>query len=63
VEFQTRSKSCVLDDLVAKLGTLPQRHPDRPNLIRMILGLRDEIERPESNLFPAPLDRGRARTN
>jgi hypothetical protein len=45
VEFRTRSKSRVLRDLIAKLESLPPRHPDRPHLIRMILGLRRELER------------------
>jgi hypothetical protein len=43
--FRTRSKSRVLDDLVAKLRSLPQNHPDRPRLIRMIIDLSREIER------------------
>jgi len=43
-EFQTRSKRRVLDDLVAKLETLPANHPDEMRLIRMILGLRHELE-------------------
>jgi hypothetical protein len=45
MEFRTRSRARVLDDLTDKLRTLPQDHPDRPRLIRMIVGLRDEIER------------------
>jgi hypothetical protein len=45
VEFRSRSKSSVLNDLVAKLESLPQKHPDRPHLIRLILGLRSELER------------------
>jgi len=44
MEFQTRSKTTALEALVAKLETLPDNHPDRPNLIRMILGLRGEAE-------------------
>jgi hypothetical protein len=43
--------SCVLCDLIAKLEGLPPRHPDRPHLIRMILGLRHELERAD----PPPL--------
>jgi hypothetical protein len=31
-EFQTRSKRRRLDDLVAKLETLPANHPDQPRL-------------------------------
>jgi hypothetical protein len=52
VELRIRTKSCVLDDLVAKLNALPQRHPDRPQLIRMILGLLREIDRAA---LPPPL--------
>jgi hypothetical protein len=52
MEYETRTTSRVLDDLVGKLETLPRHHPDRPQLIRAILGLRDEIERPESNFVP-----------
>jgi hypothetical protein len=52
MEFRTRSRSRVLDDLTDKLRKLPQDHPDRPHLIRMILGLRDEIERAKP---PLPL--------
>jgi hypothetical protein len=37
--------SQVLADLVAKLEAISTRHPDRPRLIRMIIGLRREIER------------------
>jgi hypothetical protein len=37
-------KRRVLDDLVAKLGTLPANHPDEMRLIRMIIGLRHELE-------------------
>jgi hypothetical protein len=44
VEFRTRSKSCVLRHLIAKLDSLPPKHPDRPHLIRMILGLCRELE-------------------
>jgi hypothetical protein len=45
MEFRTRSIAQVLDDLVAKLEALSERHPDRPRLIRMIIDLRREIER------------------
>ena len=45
MEFRTRSKSRVLDDLVEKLRQLPRTHPDRARLIRMIIGLSDEIGR------------------
>ena len=44
MEFRTRSKTTALNALVAKLETLPDNHPDRPNLVRMILGLRGEFE-------------------
>jgi hypothetical protein len=45
MEFRTRSKSRVLDDLVEKLRPLPRTHPDRPRLIRMIIDLSHEIGR------------------
>jgi hypothetical protein len=45
MHFQTRPIFQVLDDRVAKLETMPQRHPDRPNLVRMIMDLRREIDR------------------
>ena len=45
MEFQTRPKSQVLDDLIAKLAAMSPRHPDRPTIIRMIIDLRREIER------------------
>jgi hypothetical protein len=48
MEFRTRSIAQVLDDLVAKLDAVSERHPDRPRLIRMILDLRREIERSPS---------------
>jgi hypothetical protein len=48
MDFRTRPKSQVLDDLVAKLKTLSVKHPNRPTLIRMILDLRREIERTPS---------------
>lgn len=44
-DFRARTKSCVLDELVEKLRRLPQNHPDRPRLIRMVIDLRGEIER------------------
>jgi hypothetical protein len=44
MEFRTRSKQRVLDDLVAKLETLPKNDPDRLRLIRMIISLRRELE-------------------
>ena len=57
MEFRTRSKSCVLDDLVEKLRQLPRPHPDRPHLIRMIIGLSHEIGRrindDDAHLFAA----------
>ena len=43
--FRTRSKQCVLNDLVAKLEALPTDDPDRPHLVRMINSLRRELER------------------
>jgi hypothetical protein len=51
--LETRTTSRVLDDLVAKLETLPQHHPDRPQLIRTILGLRSELAdaTPRHDLF------------
>jgi hypothetical protein len=44
MEFRTRPKDKVLDDLVAKLRTLPQNHPGRPHLNRMVYDLSREIE-------------------
>jgi len=44
VEFRTRPKWRVLNDLIDRLETLPANHPDRGRLIRMILGLRGEID-------------------
>jgi hypothetical protein len=38
-----------LDDLVEKLRRLPRTHPDRPRLIRMIIGLSHEIGRRGNN--------------
>jgi hypothetical protein len=43
MKFRTRSKRCVLSDLTRKLGELPEGHPDRLALIRMIEGLREEL--------------------
>jgi hypothetical protein len=45
VEYRTRTKSRVLDDLVEKLRRLPSNHPDRAHLTRMIIDLSREIER------------------
>lgn len=45
MQFRTRAKSQVLDDLIAKLKTMPETHPERPHLIRMIIDLRQEIDR------------------
>jgi hypothetical protein len=45
MELEAQTTSHVLDDLVAKLETLPQRHPDRPQLIRTIIDICREIER------------------
>jgi hypothetical protein len=45
MDFRTRSKSRVLDDLVEKLRSLPRKHPDRSRLIKMIIDLNREIER------------------
>jgi hypothetical protein len=44
MEFRTRPKGKVLDDLVAKLRMLPEKHPDRLYLDRMVHDLRHEIE-------------------
>jgi hypothetical protein len=54
VEFRTRSKSCVLRDLVAKLERLSHNHPDRPHLIRMVLGLRRELDPASTEPTPDP---------
>lgn len=58
MEFQTRSITSALNALVAKLEILPENHPDRPNLIRMILGLRDASEALSLH-EDEPLDPGR----
>jgi hypothetical protein len=52
MEFQSRSKELVLEDLTNKLQVLPPKHPDRPILARMILGLRAELgrRRPQASL-------------
>ena len=52
MERQTRSQQHVLDALIAKLAALSPHHPDRPNLMRTILGLRRELATsPQGNLF------------
>jgi hypothetical protein len=43
MQFQTRSKHRVLEDLSAKLGELPPNHPERGALTRMIEGLKAEL--------------------
>lgn len=45
MEFCTRTKSRVLEDLVEKVRSLPPNHPDRTHLMRMITDLGLEIER------------------
>ena len=45
IEFRTRTKSRVLEDLVEKVRSLPPNHPDLPHLMRMITDLGLEIER------------------
>jgi hypothetical protein len=62
MECEKRTTSRVLDNLSSKLGTLPRRHPDRPQLIRMMIDIHREIERPKSNLFPTATDRCCAKT-
>jgi hypothetical protein len=54
MDFQTRSKQRVLDDLVAKMETLSPKHPDRPNLLRTILGLRQILDATSAASGPAP---------
>jgi hypothetical protein len=55
MEFQTRSKECALDALVARLATLGPNHPDRPKLMRTrtILGLRQILDAPSAARRPA----------
>ena len=56
MNFRTRPKWVVFNDLVAKLRTLPRRHPDRLHIARMIRELGREIESkplPQGELFPA----------
>jgi hypothetical protein len=43
MQFRTRSIGRVLTDLTIKLEQLPLTHPERPALIRMILGLKAEL--------------------
>jgi hypothetical protein len=43
MQFETRSKQRVLEDLSAKLGELPRNHPERGALTRMIEGLKGEL--------------------
>jgi len=45
IEFCTRTKSRVLEDLVEKVRSLPPNHPDLPHLMRMVTDLGREIER------------------
>jgi hypothetical protein len=46
IEFRTRSKQRALDDLVAKLETLPDHDSEEKwLLIRMIIDLRHELKR------------------
>jgi len=47
MQFQTRSKAQVVSDLATKLLQLPARHPNRPTLLRMIEGLREELREHE----------------
>lgn len=61
VHFRTPSKRRALNDLIDKLAMLPASHRDRPQLIRTILDLSDELDAyPQDNLWtwrPAwPLD-------
>jgi hypothetical protein len=52
MEPPTRSQQRVLDALVTKLETLSPDHPDRPNLMRTILGLRRKLAAsPQGNLL------------
>jgi hypothetical protein len=48
MEFRTRSKSCVLNDLVAKLDRLRDNHPDRGHLsansVCQYFDIKDRIE-------------------
>ena len=45
MRFQTRSKEAVVADLNRKLEQLPERHPARPVLVRMLCQLNAEVER------------------
>lgn len=47
MQFQTRSKQRVLEDLSAKLGDLSPNHPERLILTRMIEGLKAELRSDE----------------
>jgi hypothetical protein len=43
MKFRTRTKRRVLVDLTSKLQDLPEMHPDRSAIIRMIEGLKEEL--------------------
>jgi len=44
MEFPTRPKWVALSELNAKLRTLSSKHPDRPQIARMIRDLGREVE-------------------
>jgi hypothetical protein len=58
MQFRARSKSRVLEDLTSKLQSLPPRHPGRPALIRMIVGLSADMARRRSCAARPADDRG-----
>ena len=52
MEFRSRPKWRVLNDLIDKLETLPANDPDRQRLIRTILSLQGELDTsPQGDLF------------
>lgn len=54
MEFRTRSKEQAIADLVGKALQLPPKHPDRPALLKMIEGLRSELEINRGRRQPVP---------
>jgi hypothetical protein len=44
MQFRTRSKEQAIADIASKVSHLPPNHPERPALLRMIKGLRSELQ-------------------
>ena len=56
MRFQTRSKATVVADLARKLEQLPEKHPERPTLIRMLDQLVAEIKQTADKRSAEPED-------